>query len=98
MARLIWTAKSLKDLSDLLNYISIDSHVTAKRFCRRIVERVEKLSQNPFLGGFIAENREKIYRKIIQGNYRVIYRVDGRNVFIIAIRHAARLLDIDSLE
>jgi plasmid stabilization system protein ParE len=98
MARVIWTAKSLEDMKSLLTYISMDAPIAAKRFGQRIVSRVNNLGQNPYLGGFIAENREKIYRELIQGNYRVIYRTDGRDVHIITIRHAARLLDVDSLD
>jgi plasmid stabilization system protein ParE len=88
------TAKLLEDIT----YISNNSPIAAKRFGLRIASRVKNLSQNPYLGGFIAENREKIYRELIQGNYRVIYRTDGQYVHIISVRHAARLLDVDSLE
>lgn len=47
----------------------------------------------PHSGGYIAEDSRKIYREIIQGNYRVIYRVSGDDVLIVAVYHAARLLD-----
>jgi mRNA-degrading endonuclease RelE of RelBE toxin-antitoxin system len=43
---------------------------------------------------------KKRYRQILQGNYRLIYRYDEKQqtVFAVAVVHAARLLDPDSLE
>ncbi|MGI8982089.1 MAG: type II toxin-antitoxin system RelE/ParE family toxin [Pirellulaceae bacterium] len=59
----------------------------------RIFTRLERLEMFPHSGGYIAEDSRKIYREIIQGNYRVIYRVSGDDVLIVAVYHAARLLD-----
>ena len=49
----------------------------------------------PLLGGFILEDPSHTYRELIQGNYRVIYRCDedGKVVYVVAVHHAARLLD-----
>jgi hypothetical protein len=37
------------------------------------------------------------FREILQGNYRIIYRVEGDVVYLVALHHAARLLDVDKL-
>jgi toxin ParE1/3/4 len=98
MARIIWSSQSLEDMRNILAYIAKDAPFTAKRFAQRIESRVNRLSKNPFLGGYIAEVATKDYRELIQGNYRIIYRTDGQIVRVASIYHAARLLDIDRLE
>jgi toxin ParE1/3/4 len=98
MAEIIWTPQSLDDLQRLLEYIAFDSPVTACRFAERIVGRVEQLSDHPLSGSVIPEDDDGVYRQLVQGNYRLIYRVAGDRVFIIAVQHAARLLQVDELE
>ena len=98
MARLIWTERALADLEQLLAYIERDAPIAAKRFAQKIVARVESLQDNPLLGGFVLEDESHTYREILQGHYRLIYRVEGTTVYLIAIHHAARLLDTDSID
>ncbi|MCC6125668.1 MAG: type II toxin-antitoxin system RelE/ParE family toxin [Pirellulales bacterium] len=98
MARIIWSDQSLEDVKNIIAYIAKDAPLTAKRFAQRIESRVDKLSKNSFLGGYIFEAATKKYRELIQGNYRIIYRIDGQNVQIVTIYHAARLLDIGLLD
>lgn len=96
--KIIWTPQSLDDLQRLLEYIAADSPVTARRFAQRIVDRVEQLSTHPLSGSVIPEDEDGVYRQLVQGKYRLIYRVDGDTVSILTVHHAARLLRIDELE
>jgi plasmid stabilization system protein ParE len=61
---------------------------------KRLLARVEQLADHPQSGGWLPEDDTKTYRQLLQGNYRIIYRVanDGA-VYIVAVHHAARLLD-----
>ena len=97
MAHLIWTPRALEDLERLVRHIEKDAPLAARRFAQKILARVETLPANPLWGGLIPEDEHGIYRQVLQGNYRVIYRFDGQAVYIVAIHHAARLLDPDSL-
>jgi len=97
MAKIVWTPKALDDLESLLDYISKDAPAAAHRFATKMIARVESLAGHPLLGGFVAEDPDHTYREIRQGNYRVIYRTDGRMVYIVAVHHAARLLNSDDL-
>lgn len=83
---------ALDDLDEIAQYIERDSPAVARRLVQRIFDRVDKLERFPRSGGFIPEDSRQIYRQLIQGNYRVIYRCDEHDVFIVAIYHGARLL------
>jgi toxin ParE1/3/4 len=92
MAKVTWDPVALDDLDEIARYIERDSPSAARRLVQRIFDRVDKLKRFPRSGGFIPEDSRQIYRQLIQGNYRVIYRCDDQDVFIVAIYHAARLL------
>lgn len=97
MARLIWTERSLADLESLLEYIEADAPAIAQRFAQRIVDKAELLQGSPLLGSFIVEDETQTYREVLQGSYRIIYRVESDYVYIITVFHAARLLNKDEL-
>jgi plasmid stabilization system protein ParE len=62
-------------------------------YVSRLKKHVAKLRDLPELGAGLAEGDDPQVREIQHGNYRVIYRYDGISVFILAVIHAARLLD-----
>jgi toxin ParE1/3/4 len=97
MAQVIWTPKALGDLESLLNYIGEDAPAAARRFAQKLIARVEVLADHPLLGSYVAEDSSRTYREVRQGNYRILYRSDANSVYIVAIHHAARLLDADNL-
>lgn len=92
MAQVVWDPVALDDLDEIARYIERNAPAAARRLVQRIFDRVDKLEKFPLTGGFIDEDRRKIYRQLIQGNYRIIYRCEGDEVFIVAVYHAARLL------
>jgi len=99
MAKLIWSPSALRDFQAILAYIAKDAPVAAKRFGEKLLARTRQLRISPLLGGFILEEESHTYRELIHGNYRVIYRceADEQVVYIVAIHHAARLLDPETL-
>jgi toxin ParE1/3/4 len=92
MAQITWDPVALDDLDEIARYIARDSPAAARRLVQRIFDRVNKLRRFPHSGGFIPEDSRQIYRQLIQGNYRVIYRCEHEDIFVVAVYHAARLL------
>ena len=98
MARIVWAPKALDDLEALIRYIAADAPFTARRFGQRVIARVELLAEHPLSGSIVPEDDSRTYRQLTQGNYRIIYRFDGQTVYVLAVHHAARLLDVGRLE
>ncbi len=98
MARVVWAPKALDDLENLLAYIANDAPAAARRFAQKVIARVALLADHPLLGAHLPEDDTRIYREGRQGRYRVVYRVDGETVYVVAVHHAARLLYADDLE
>lgn len=63
-----------------------------------MLRRGESLASHPELGGWIIEDESHRYRELLQGSYRIIDRATDATVFIVAVRHAARLLGTDDLD
>jgi toxin ParE1/3/4 len=97
VARLIWTKLALEHFERLLDYISADSPIAACRFGEKLMAKVDLLQAHPNLGAHVPEDESRSLREILQGNYRILYRVEGDVVYLVALHHAARLLDVDKL-
>lgn len=76
MAKISWTKWSLKDLRLIYNYISVDSPFYAKRFISKIILRVEQLETMPLSGSIVPEKEDPTIRELIEGNYRIFYKVN----------------------
>jgi len=93
MVKVIWTARSLKDLEEIANYISKDSLRYAKLTLEKLIEISNLIEKNPLLGRTVPELKKKDIREIITGNYRVIYLIKSKNVvYILTIHHSSRLI------
>lgn len=95
--RIVWSARAASQLEAIVEFIAAGSLVEARRFAARVLQRVESLASHPTLGGWVIEDESRRYRELLQGSYRIIYRATDEMVFIVAVRHAARLLLIDEL-
>jgi len=91
MVQIRWTRQSIKDLSDIFEYISIDSKKYAKRQIVIIKARSQILKTNPRAGKLVPELAESDFRELIEGNYRIIYKVlNDKHVDILTVHHSAR--------
>ncbi len=90
MAQISWTKRSLKDLSTINDYISLDSDFYAKRFVSKLVERVDQLEQFPESGRVVPEKDDESIRELIEGNYRIFYRLHKNKITILRIHNSSR--------
>jgi addiction module RelE/StbE family toxin len=76
MAEIIWTKWAIKDLKSIFEFVSIDSKFYAVRFIDSIISRVDQLSKYPLSGRIVPEKNNPIIRELINGNYRIIYKIN----------------------
>ena len=93
MAKVKWTNVALGDLRAIYDYVAQDSPKYADRLMDKIIERVNVLKQHPRIGRMVPEFGNDLIRELIEGNYRIIYRIESQEYIGIArVHHAARLL------
>ncbi len=83
------------------DYIAMDSIGNAGRFLDQLEEKLYSLEYLPERGHVIPESeylQTTRYRQLIHKKYRIIYRVDGKTVYILRIFQGSKLLDMASLE
>jgi plasmid stabilization system protein ParE len=89
-----------RDVDEIWTLISQDSLDAAASFILRLEERVSTLEALPSRGPLIPENDliGMEYRHLIYGDYRMIFRIEARTVYVLRIIHSSRLLDATTLE
>ena len=92
MVKVIWTEFALGDLKSIHEYISKDSKGYADKFIDKITSRVDQLESFPKSGRVVPEFASEIIRELIEGNYRIVYRINPDYVGIVRIHHSARQL------
>lgn len=90
MAQISWTKKSLKDLRAINDYISLDSEFYAARFVSKLIGRVDQLIEFPESGRIVPEKNEPEIQELIEGNYRIFYRLRKEKIIILRIHNSAR--------
>jgi len=90
MAQISWTKRSIQDLKSIYDYISLDSTFYAARFISKIIKRVDILIEFPESGRMVPEKNTTEIRELIEGNYRIFYRLRKGDVTILRIHNAAR--------
>lgn len=87
-----WTRRAFNDLSDIYDFIAKDSALYAEIQVENIIGAVSNLKSFPLMGRSLPEFPNLPYREILVGNYRVIYRHEGKKLYIMAVNHGRRLL------
>lgn len=78
MKKVVWTNQALQRLNEIEDYISQDSVERAIKFVDKLVTRSEQLGKHPELGRVVPEFGDLRIREILEGNYRIVYRVLNR--------------------
>lgn len=89
--------RAADEYGEAVRYIEKAAPLAAKRLAQRIMKRIRSLRRFPGAGGYLPEDSSQIYRQLIEGNYRIIYRYEKGVVIIASIYHAARHLRSDEL-
>ncbi len=88
--RIVWTKKAEKHLTQIYNYIALDSPFYATRSIERIVEKAESVSEFPNKGRIVPEYQNDNIREVFLHPYRIIYHIRDRQILIISVLHQAR--------
>lgn len=88
------TDNAQDDIEHIFFYIAEDNQVSAAKFVFQIEEKIYSLEMFPDRCPLIPENEyfNTNYRHLIYKKYRIIYRIDNMDIFILRIIHGSKLL------
>ena len=92
----IWTTTAQRDLEAILERIADDSSDEALRVLTKIRTKAASLNLLPERGRIVPELKEQgivLYREMILAPWRVLYRVSGQTVYVLAVLDARRNLE-----
>ncbi len=96
-----WTATAEHDLDSITGYIAGDSIDEALKILERIRKKAFGLKVLPERGRVVPELKEQgiiLYRELILAPWRMIYRISGQTVYVLAVLDARRNLEDILLE
>jgi plasmid stabilization system protein ParE len=86
--KLVYTEQAIISLQECLDFFP--SEIPTKKIIAirdAIIAKADKLIENPYMGQLeeYLEHLEKSHRRIIEGNYKIIYRIEGEVIYITDI-------------
>lgn len=90
------TQNAQDDLRHIFSYIAEDSISDAKIFVSELEKKINTLSTLPERASYIPENVffGTDYRQLILRKYRVIYRIDKDEIFVLRVIQGSKLLEL----
>lgn len=96
-----WSMPASRDLENIIDYISLDSIDAATSVFEKIRSKCGALNQFAERGRIVPELKEYgilSYRELIVSNWRVIYRIFGQRVYVLAVIDSKRNMEEILLE
>jgi len=95
--KIIWSPLAIERASEIAEYIAQDKPSAAENWIDVIFSKIDKLISSPEIGRIVPEIKNSQFRELIYGNYRIIYRIEKKQISILTIRHGMQILPIDEI-
>jgi plasmid stabilization system protein ParE len=96
--KLAWSPRALERASEIAQYIAEDSPDAAKLWLIEIFGVVGRLEEGPKSGRVVPEAGRDEIREILHGNYRIVYRIESKQIAVLTIRHVRQLLSMKEIK
>ncbi|WP_192823546.1 type II toxin-antitoxin system RelE/ParE family toxin [Rufibacter sp. LB8] len=86
--KVLWTYTATRQLEDIFDYYKTTASLpVARKLVKGLVRRTSALAKHPQLGQRepLLTERQKEYRYLVEGNYKIIYWVDPATVNVAAV-------------
>ena len=91
-----WAEVAVHDLEEIVAFLALDSQQGAERVLQRIEDRAAALESSPARGRVVPELARfqmRTWRELVIRPYRLVYRIEGDAVLVLALFDARRDLD-----
>jgi len=96
--KIVWSPLAVDKASEIAEYIARDKPSAARRWIEDVFSKVDQLKSSPQIGRMVPEISDSQFRELIYGNYRIIYRIEVKQISILTIRHGRQILPIDEIK
>jgi toxin ParE1/3/4 len=91
-----WTEVAIADLDDIVSFIEREEPRTAESVLKRLEAAAHSLEHHPQRGRLVPELAHleiHLYRELVVRPWRILYRLSGERVFILAVLDGRRDLE-----
>lgn len=88
-----WSPEATEDLESIAEYITRDSEFYARAVVSKILTVSRKIQNQALIGRVVPEFNDEMIRERFIYSYRLIYKIDGSAITIVAVIHGKRLLE-----
>ncbi|HFD33070.1 MAG TPA: type II toxin-antitoxin system RelE/ParE family toxin [Gammaproteobacteria bacterium] len=96
--KLTWSPLAISRVSEIAEYIAKDNPLASEKWANNIFDLVERLSEFPEIGRTVPEIKNKMFRELISGNYRIIYKYENAQILILTVRHGKQILPVEDIK
>ena len=96
LRRVVWAEAAVRDLEEIIAFVAADSTSNARRLLDRMHAKAESLERSPLRGRIVPELLGfgmRTWRALVVRPYRLIYRVEARDVMVLAVFDSRRDLE-----
>ena len=95
--RIIWSPLAVDRVAEIADYIARDKPSAAEKWIESVFTKVEQVKGSPEIGRVVPEINDYQFRELIYGNYRIIYRLETKQISVLTVRHGRQILPIDEI-
>jgi len=96
--KIIWSPLAIDRTTEITEYIAQDNPKAAIKWLDILFDKVSLLKSSPKTGRIVPETHRDDIRELIFGNYRVIYSIDKKRIYILTVRHSGQILPIEEIK
>jgi toxin ParE1/3/4 len=96
--RIIWSPLAVDKASEIADYIAQDKPSAAEKWIDTVFSKVKQIKSSPEIGRIVPEINDSQFRELIYSNYRIIYRIETKQISILTIRHGRQILPINEIK
>lgn len=96
--KVLWSHRALQRLGEIQDFIATDSVDAAIRLTDTLIDRVDALSRFPEAGRVLPELPKSGLRELVEGNYRIVYRIGISAVEVVTVIEGHRMLPESDLQ
>jgi toxin ParE1/3/4 len=93
--KLVWSVRAKRDLIEIASYIAEDNPEAAISWTDRLRERARQAAAMPRAGRLVPEARSENVREVFLQSYRVVYRIEPKQIVVLTVFEGHRSLEGD---
>jgi addiction module RelE/StbE family toxin len=96
--KITWSPLAAEQVRDIASYIALDKPSVAEQWIDKMFDSVEQLIDLPKSGRVVPELQINSIRELVQGNYRVIYKIQDNSISVLTVKSYRQQLRSDEIE